>query len=95
MIHSLVKLKLLKLTLLGAFGAGVVATLIAKEMRKKKKTEDIDGGEIFRDISGNPTGIFNETAQGLISPPKNTFEDHLKALIITPFFLACLILFFF
>ena len=42
MIHTLVKLKLLKLTLLGAFGAGVVATLIAKEMRKKKKTEDID-----------------------------------------------------
>ena len=40
MVHTLVKLKLLKLTLLGAFG--VVATLIAKEMRKKKKTEDID-----------------------------------------------------
>ena len=35
------KLKLLKLTILGAFGAGVL-TLIAKEMRKKKKTEDID-----------------------------------------------------
>jgi len=42
MIHTLLKLKLLKLTLLSAFGAGVVATLIAKEMRKKKKTEDID-----------------------------------------------------
>ena len=42
MIHTLVKLKLFKLTLLGAFGAGVVATLIAKEMRKKNKTEDID-----------------------------------------------------
>ena len=42
MIYTLVKLKLLKLTLLGAFGAGVVATLIAKEMRKKKKTKDID-----------------------------------------------------
>ena len=42
MIHTLVKLKLLKLTLLGAFGAGVVATLIAKEMCKKKKTEDLD-----------------------------------------------------
>ena len=42
MIHTLVKLKLLKLTLLGAFGAGVVATLMAKEMRKKQKTEDID-----------------------------------------------------
>ena len=42
MINSLVKLKLFKLTLLGAFGAGIVATIIAKEMRKKKKTEDID-----------------------------------------------------
>ena len=42
MIHTLVKLKILKLTILGAFGAGVVAPLIAKEMRKKKETEDID-----------------------------------------------------
>ena len=42
MIHTIVKLKILKLTLLGAFGAGVVATLIAKEMGKKKKTEHID-----------------------------------------------------
>ena len=42
MIHSLVKLKLLKLTLLGAFGAGVLATLLAKKMRNKEKTEDID-----------------------------------------------------
>ena len=39
MTHTLIKLKLLKLTLLGAFGAGVIATLLAKEMRKKKKTE--------------------------------------------------------
>ena len=42
MIHTLIKLKLLKLTLLGAFGAGVFATLIANEMRKKKKPQDID-----------------------------------------------------
>ena len=42
MMHSLIKLKILKLTILGAFGAGVVATLISKEMRKKKETEDID-----------------------------------------------------
>ena len=42
MIHTLIKLKLFKLTILGAFCSGVVATLIAKEMRKKKKTEDID-----------------------------------------------------
>ena len=42
MIHTLVTLKILKLTILGAFGAGVVATIIAKEMRKKKETEEID-----------------------------------------------------
>ena len=42
MIHTLVKLKILKLTILGAFGAGVVATIIAKEMRKKKETEEVD-----------------------------------------------------
>ncbi len=42
MIHTLIKLKLLKLTLLGAFGTGVLATLIANEMRRKKKPEDID-----------------------------------------------------
>ena len=42
MIHTLVKLKILKLTILGAFGAGVLATIIAKEMRKKKETEEID-----------------------------------------------------
>ena len=42
MVHTFLKLKLLKLTLLAAFGAGVIATIIAKDMRKKKKTEDID-----------------------------------------------------
>jgi predicted amidohydrolase YtcJ len=45
-----------------------------------KKSSDPDGGEIFRDVSGNPTGVFNETAQRLINPPSGTFEDHLKAL---------------
>ena len=42
MIRTLIKLKLFKFTILGAFSAGIVATLTAKEMRKKKKTEDID-----------------------------------------------------
>ena len=41
MIDALVKLKILKITLLGAFGAGIVATIIAKEMCKKKKTDGI------------------------------------------------------
>ena len=43
MAHTLIKIKLLKLTLLGAFGAGVIAALLAKEARKKKKTGDLDG----------------------------------------------------
>ena len=42
MSHTLIKLKLFKLTILGAFGAGVVSTHIEKEMYKRKKTEDID-----------------------------------------------------
>ena len=42
MIHTLGKLEHLKLTIIGAFGAGVGATHLAKEMRKKKNTEDID-----------------------------------------------------
>ena len=45
-----------------------------------KNSSDPDGGEIFKDVSGNPTGVLNETAMGLISPPENTFEDHLVAL---------------
>jgi len=46
-----------------------------------------DGGEVFKDQKGNPTGIFNETAQGLIGAhiPKNdpqreqlAFEEAMK-----------------
>ena len=41
-----------------------------------------EGGEIIRDKLGNPTGIFNERAQGLISNyiPDNTAESDGKAL---------------
>jgi len=31
------------------------------------ESESPDGGEIFKNIGGTPTGIFNETAQGLIN----------------------------
>jgi len=37
MVHALIKLNLLKLTLLSAFGARVIATLIAIEVRKKNR----------------------------------------------------------
>ena len=47
-----------------ARGHASLANNKAMEMFKvDKNTKDPDGGEIFRDISGNPTGIFNETAQ--------------------------------
>jgi predicted amidohydrolase YtcJ len=39
-----------------------------------------DGGEVFKDLDGNPTGIFNETAQGLIGayiPNKDPQRDQL------------------
>jgi len=41
-----------------------------------------EGGEIIRDELGNPTGIFNERAQGLISQyiPDNTEESDAQAL---------------
>ncbi|MEO9869562.1 amidohydrolase [Ekhidna sp.] len=45
-------------------------------------TSQPDGGEIFMSISGEPTGIFNETAQGLVtkSIPKATKESDTQAL---------------
>ena len=43
MVHTFIKLKFLKLTLLTAFGVGVIATVIAKEILKNKETEDLEG----------------------------------------------------
>ncbi len=49
----------------------------------EKLSKDLgEGGEIIRDNLGNPTGIFNERAQGLIGAviPKNTKETNTQAL---------------
>ena len=40
MLHTLIKLKLFKLSLLSALSAGIVITLIAKEIRKNKNTDE-------------------------------------------------------
>ena len=40
MIHTFIKFKLLKLSLLGALSAGIAITIIAKEIRKNKKTDE-------------------------------------------------------
>ena len=37
MVHTFIKFKILKLSLLSALSAGIVLTLIAKEMRENKK----------------------------------------------------------
>ncbi len=38
-------------------------------------TPDPPGGKILHDSAGNPTGLLNETAQSLIRPAYQTFED--------------------
>jgi predicted amidohydrolase YtcJ len=49
---------------------------------EKHKREDGEGGEVLRDAVGNPTGIFNERAMGLIDEhiPGNTPEKDAQAL---------------
>ncbi len=37
--------------------------------------EEVEGGEIIRDENGNPTGIFNERAQGIISKHVTISDD--------------------
>ncbi len=52
-------------------------------LSKEKLAKDLgEGGEIIRDDLGNPTGIFNERAQGLIYQhiPDNTEESNTEAL---------------
>ncbi|MDH5398629.1 MAG: amidohydrolase [Cyclobacteriaceae bacterium] len=46
--------------------------------------EETEGGEIIRDNLGNPTGIFNERAQGLITRhiPESTPEKDKQALLL-------------
>lgn len=48
----------------------------------EKLSVSLEGGEIIRDKMGNPTGIFNERAQGLIRKviPQNTPETNAQAL---------------
>jgi predicted amidohydrolase YtcJ len=53
--------------LIHASGHLALANAKAMEMANiSSSTEDPKGGEVFRGIDGNPTGIFNETAQDLV-----------------------------
>ena len=50
--------------------------------REGKHSRESEGGEIIRDELGNPTGIFNERAMGLIAEhiPENTESSDTRAL---------------
>jgi predicted amidohydrolase YtcJ len=64
-----------------ADGHAVLAN--AKTMALKgitRETRAPSGGEVIRDASGSPTGIFVDNAQGLIEPPERTPEDVRRAL---------------
>jgi len=52
------------------------------QLSKDQQEIEVEGGEVFRDELGNPTGIFNETAQRLIGKhiPQTTEEKDRKAL---------------
>ncbi len=52
------------------------------QLSKDQQEVEVVGGEVFRDELGNPTGIFNETAQRLIRKhvPQTTDEKDRKAL---------------
>ncbi len=45
-----------------------------------KNTKDVAGGEIVRDVGGNPTGIFKDTAESYIGRviPDDSFEQKLE-----------------
>lgn len=49
---------------------------------ERMNVHEVEGGEVIRDEIGNPTGIFNETAMGLIQKhvPKDDIESHSKAM---------------
>jgi predicted amidohydrolase YtcJ len=42
-----------------------------------KNTADPPGGQIFRDAQGNPTGLLNEQAQGLVNRALASYRSHL------------------
>jgi hypothetical protein len=44
-----------------------------------KNTPDPPGGQILKDKNGNPIGLMNERAQGLVEQALNTYRSHLPA----------------
>lgn len=63
-------------------GHMALANTLAMNLAKvDKNIKDVDGGEIVRDASGNPTGVFKDAAMVYVSRaiPDFTFEQKLEA----------------
>ena len=56
-------------------------SLAMRQAGVDKNTKDVDGGEIVRDGSGNPTGVFKDAAMSYIGKviPNPSFEEKLEA----------------
>lgn len=62
-------------------GHMALANTLAMNLAKvEKNVKDVDGGEIVRDASGNPTGVFKDAAMSYIdrSIPAFSFEEKLE-----------------
>ncbi len=63
-------------------GHMALANSLAMSLAKlDKSTKEVAGGEIVRDASGNPTGVFRDAAMGYFSPaiPPPSWEQRLEA----------------
>lgn len=63
-------------------GHMALANSLAMRLAKvDKNTKDVSGGEIVRDASGNPTGVFKDAAMNYFYPsiPAPSFEEKLEA----------------
>ena len=56
-------------------------SLAMRQASVDKNTKDVEGGEIVRDGSGNPTGVFKDAAMSYIGKviPNPSFEEKLEA----------------
>jgi len=56
-------------------------SLALKLAKVDKTTKDVEGGEIIRDASGSPTGVFKDSAMGYFvkAIPEYSFEQKLEA----------------
>ncbi len=66
----------------GFANAKAMAIAGVNQLSVESLERDLEGGEIIRDAEGNPTGIFSERAQGVITRhiPANNEERNRKAL---------------